>query len=353
MTNLKKINEVRRTIMRKLTRKIGGPKSTVKLSTEDLKAVKKILISRPNHRLGNMLLISPLLQEVAAVFPESKIDLFVKGDIASTVFKNYENVNTIIRLPKKHFRQLHRYVGGWLSIRRKKYDLVINVDQHSSSGRLSTQLANARIKVFGDADETIHSKYEDYRHFAKHPVYNLREYLARLGFESGNRPIASIDLKLSAAELEQGRTRLGELVPNEKKTIAIYTFATGAKMYSEAWWKAFYERLLKEYPDFNILEVLPIENISLLSFKVPHFYSRDIREIAALIANTVVFIGADSGMMHLASASLTPTVGLFSVTDPVRYQPFGNGSVAINTNLTDIDGMIRILNNILLNDGNQ
>jgi ADP-heptose:LPS heptosyltransferase len=37
------------------------------------------------------------------------------------------------------------------------------------------------------------------------------------------------------------------------------------------------------------------------------FYSKDIREIGAVIANTEIFIGADSGIMHLASASLTPT----------------------------------------------
>ena len=57
--------------------------------------------------------------------------------------------------------------------------------------------------------------------------------------------------------------------------------------------------------------MLSIENISMIQFRAPTFYSKDIRQIGSLIANTEVFIGADSGIMHLASSSQTPTVGLF------------------------------------------
>jgi ADP-heptose:LPS heptosyltransferase len=41
------------------------------------------------------------------------------------------------------------------------------------------------------------------------------------------------------------------------------------------------------------------ENVSQIAFKSPTFYSKDIREIGAVIANTEIFIGADSGIMHL------------------------------------------------------
>ena len=35
--------------------------------------------------------------------------------------------------------------------------------------------------------------------------------------------------------------------------------------------------------------------------------------------------------MHLAAASGVPTIGLFSVTDPVRYEPYGGLSRSILT----------------------
>ena len=111
--------------------------------------------------------------------------------------------------------------------------------------------------------------------------------------------------------------------------------------------KIFIERLQTEFPHLNIIEVLPVQNVSKLSFKAPTFYSKDVREIASLIANTDVFIGADSGIMHLASSSQTPTVGLFSVTDQSLYEPYNDSSVAINTNVIDTDECIRIIRDII------
>ena len=37
-------------------------------------------------------------------------------------------------------------------------------------------------------------------------------------------------------------------------------------------------------------------------------------------------------MMHLASASQTKTIGLFKVTEVDTYKPYGNGSLAVDTN---------------------
>ena len=93
--------------------------------------------------------------------------------------------------------------------------------------------------------------------------------------------------------------------------------------------------------------MLPIENISKINFKAPNFYSKDIREMGAIIKNTTVFIAADNGVMHLASASLTPTVGFFSVTNPLVSAPYGNGSIALHTNETNIKDWIKAINGIL------
>ena len=66
-----------------------------------------------------------------------------------------------------------------------------------------------------------------------------------------------------------------------------------------------------------------------------------------MIANTDLFIGADSGVMHLASSSLTPTIGLFSVTDTEKYKPYNEGSVAVKTNEVEIDELIVLVKNAL------
>ena len=68
MSNLKKVNVFRRNLMRNLTKGIG--RSDVQKSGQiDKSEIKKVLISRPNKRLGFLLLITPLVQEVSHTFP--------------------------------------------------------------------------------------------------------------------------------------------------------------------------------------------------------------------------------------------------------------------------------------------
>ena len=343
----KSINNIRRRIMHSITKSIGKSYVNPIVDTTKKLNIKSVLIIRPNHRLGNQLLLTPIVQEVINSFPDSKIDLFVKGGVANPVFQNYNEINKIIQLPKKPFNHLFKYAMCWISIRRTHYDLVINGDKDSSSGRLLTQISKATFKVFGDVHEDIQLKYNDYQHISKYPIYNLRHYLVNLGFNKNDRSLPVLNIKLDAEEIAKGKNILDNIIKNDKKTICIYTNATGDKCYSETWWKTFYTRFKTEYPNYNIIEMLPIENISKINFKAPHFYSQDIREMGAIIKNTSVFIAADNGVMHLASATLTPTVGFFSTTDPNIYAPYGNGSIALHTDKTSIDDWILATNNIL------
>lgn len=335
--------------MNSITKNIGSSYSEPKIGDFKIEDIKRVLIIRPNHRLGNQLLLTPIVQEVINTFPNCEVDLFVKGGVAFPVFENYKKVAQIIQLPKKPFNNLFKYAKSWLSIKNKKYDLVINGDKNSSSGRLLTQLANAKIKVFGESFEVLKKAYADYEHISKAPIYNLRHYLSKIGLKKNKKKLPVLNIKLSDAEISSGKKILDSIIKNDKKTICIYTNATGNKCYSEEWWGIFYSRLLKEYSNYNIIEMLPIENISKINFKAPYFYSEDIREMGAIIKNTSIFIAADNGVMHLASASLTPTIGFFSITNENVYAPYGNGSMALNTNKTGIEDWIKTINNILLN----
>lgn len=348
MNILKNINVARRFIMRNLTKNIGQSRVDPKASLTAATEIKRVLICRPNHRLGNLLLITPLLQEVTATFPDCKIDLFVKGSLAPTLFQNYKNIHRIIELPRKPFKNLFQYIKGWIAIKSNQYDIVINVAKHSSSGRLSAQFANSKYKFFGNLPEDDASEHTDQAHIAKYPIYSFRKYLSQLGLRKNYNAVASLNLKLSLSEIADGHLLLKEMVNPEQKTISIFTYATGDKCYSESWWEHFYEQLKISYPGYNIIEILPVENVSKIGFKAPTFYSTNIRQIGALIANTDLFIGADSGIMHLASAVHTPTIGLFSVTDHHTYQPYNNNSIAINTNNSTIKDWISALNGVLV-----
>jgi ADP-heptose:LPS heptosyltransferase len=329
-----KINRYRKKSLTMLTKNIGEGFSG-KAGPIDFEKVKNILIIRPNHRLGNQLLMTPIVLEMEQTFPNATIDLFA-GKVSPILFQNYERVDRIIRIPRKPFKELRTYVKAWLLLRSRKYDIVVNVDKNSSSGRLATSFVRASYKLHGEAVPELQDQFPDYQHIAKNPVYNIRHALSKLGSTVKNREIPCMDLKLSAAELEHGKQLMESLLPVKgKPVISLYTFATGAKCYSEAWWTTFYEALQARFPDCSILEILPVENVSMIGFKAPALYSKDVREMAAVMANTAVYIGADCGIMHLASAAPIPTFGFFSVTNPLFYEPYNPGSKAFVT--TDLD----------------
>ena len=259
---------------------------------------------------------------------------------------NIASPNSFISLPKKPFKELVNYSKVWLSLRRSPYDIVINVVNDSSSGRLSAQFAKSRFKFFGGNYETLPPEYQD-SHIAKQPVYYFRYCLNQLGIPPTDRPVPLMNLKLSATELEEGKKKLKALVNNDQKTICLFTYATGDKCYSKEWWGEFYERLKLNYPSYNIMEILPVENISNISFKAPTYSHPDIRNVGSVIANTTLFIGADGGVMHLATAVQVPTLGLFSITDPKAYAPYNAGSTGVNTNENSADDLFKIIEGVL------
>lgn len=343
-----KVNTLRRRLMRYLTKNIGASKNNQLTTIPKGYRFKRILVSRPNQRLGNLLLITPLLQEISETFPDCKIDLFVKGNLAPILFENYDNVDRIIKLPKKPFNNLFAYLAVWVKLRKNKYDLIINVDKNSSSGRLSTMFANSDLKFFCNRTQELEEGFSENNHIAKYPVYDFRNFLLNIGLTPNDEPVKPLDLKLSPNEIAEGKKILNELVQNEKPTILIFTYATGRKCYSEDWWREFYNNLKVEFQDnYNIVEVLPVENVSQISFQAPCFYSKDVREIGSFIANAAIYIGADGGIMHLASAVNTPTVGLFSVTKPEVYEPYNLNSMAVDTRKSDNAQIIQEVKTIL------
>ncbi|MBU2939344.1 lipopolysaccharide heptosyltransferase family protein [Lacinutrix sp. C3R15] len=342
----KKVNNFRRSLMQKLSKRVGNAHFK-NIDTSNRQVVKRVLICRPNHRLGNLILTTPLLQEVNRLFPEATIDFVVQGGLAPILFQEFKSVDRIIMLPKRAFKYPLRYIKGVFAIKKYKYDIAITAVKKSSSGKLFTLFSNATYKVFGEEEEGhLKLKYPDYNHKAKKQVYSLREYLYKLGYSEIKEPIAPLSIKLSYKELQSGKDILKDLVKNDKPTICIFTYATGVKCYPEKWWLPFYDKLKKSYSNYNIIEILPKENVSQIQFKAPSFYSHDVREIAAVIANTKAFIGADSGIMHLASASGAPTIGLFGVTKISKYAPYFNG-VAIDAKTTDIAGCMQVVNNVI------
>jgi hypothetical protein len=94
-----KINGMRRLFMHSLIRTIGQKDDIIGMNNLD---IVNVLICRPNSRLGNQLLTTPIIQDISSYFPNCKIDVFVRGSAACAILKLSE-FDRFIRQPQKPF----------------------------------------------------------------------------------------------------------------------------------------------------------------------------------------------------------------------------------------------------------
>ena len=303
--------------------------------------IHRILICRPNHRLGNLLLLTPLLAELQHSYPGAQVDLVVGGQRSNALFQSFPNVGSVFRLPRHAFRQPLKFLRVLLAVRRERYDLAIDPDVRSRSSRLLLGRCRTTYRIgfsgIKSAQGLTHAMPIPVaqRHMGQLPVLLLRWAMSR---RVGNpTDVPSLDLSLFEHERIWGRQRLAELLDRSADdplppVVALFTHATGAKRYEDAWWMQLFATLHARFPNHAFLEILPVHGHASLAGLVPAYYSSSPRRLASIIAAAQLFVTADCGVMHLACAASGPRViGLFQRTDPAVYGPYGSGNRAIST----------------------
>jgi heptosyltransferase III len=314
--------------------------------------IQRILVCRPNHRLGNTLLMTPLIVELGRIFPEAKVDVIAGGVAGPDVFRNIHNVERVICLPRHMAKHPIYVVRMALQLRRERYDLAIDPCEASQSGRLLLAVARAKHAIGISTFESRHDPnwlavmQKGPSHVAQLPVFLLRNALSPAGFETEvDYPAMTLDLSMPERQAAQARldamTHVG-IRERPKATIGIFAAATGTKRYDSAWWLRFIAEMRVQRADYAIVELASEHGQSHLRRELPSFSSASIREVAAFISNMTCFVSADCGVMHLASASGVTTIGLFSTTDPEKYAPYGQNSQAITTNGKSPEEVARI-----------
>ncbi|HLI19225.1 MAG TPA: glycosyltransferase family 9 protein [Rhodanobacteraceae bacterium] len=330
----KHYSELRRRIMRRAVQPLvhaSGTRATpmARASGAD---IHRILICRPNHRLGNLLLLTPLLTEIQRLLPNADVDIILAGEHMAELFETFPNVKHIYALSRRMVRHPIAVARTLLKIRKARYDLAIDPCEASQSSRLLVAAAGAKYVIGtgrAGAEAPAPSTHAP-PHMAQWPVHRLRRALAPSSEPSSAFP--ALDLRLSADERQRAREVLERVVgqPHPEVVIGVFAEATGAKGYGREWWQRFIGVLRAQHPGAAIVEVVPADGRPRLS--LPSLGSPSPREVAAMISNMTCFVSADCGVMHLASAAGTPTIGLFSVTDIAKYAPYGHGSRALDTN---------------------
>lgn len=301
--------------------------------------IYRILVCRPNHRLGNTLLLTPLITELQARYKGAEIDIVTEGDIARDVFKGFFSVRQVFCLPRRGFKHPLAFLRMILRIRRTHYDLIVDPSVHSGFARALTRIFRGRYKLgFSDAPTKAltHAAPRTVagRHMGKRPVNLVR--WASGDDVSAFRNHPPLVIHLSEDERAEGLEALAALTtpghgaPSTFR-IGIFANATGAKRYSTEWWADFMATLSAAHPAASILEIIPAHGHSMLREAWPGYYSSDIRRMAAVLGGLDLFITADCGVMHLGVAAGAPTIGLFHVTATDVYTPYGGHNAGLDT----------------------
>jgi heptosyltransferase-3 len=322
---------LRRRVARRLVRfAFGGGRDAPSNALLPAFGIHRILICHVSHTLGNTLLLTPLLRELEDIYPGAEVDVVTRSPVADKIFGNFRCVRHIYQLPRHGVAAPWRLWQIVRTLRSHDYDLAIDPCVSSQSDRIGVLAAKASKKLgfmaAGKSGILSHrvAPPATLRHVGQLPVYLLRSATGR----TAEAPYPPLDVCLTPSERALGAEFVAGLVSAHEgqmpPVIGLFTSATGSKRLGATWWQQFAQRLRERAPGLPILEIVPVSGAALLGEGFPTFYSSDLRRLACVLSGLSLFVSADCGVMHLACASGTPTVGLFTVTDAGMWGPYGS-----------------------------
>ena len=268
-------------------------------------------------RIGDAVLSTSILNYLKNKFPHCSLYI-ATGKTAASLFKNFNNVKKIFILEKKFFK-IH-WLELWTRTFLNKWDIVIDL----RGSVISYFLFNKKKYVYKSINKNIHRLDE----------------LAIL-MKTKHLPLPWIPvLKKDMKKISRDFLKL-------KNSIAIGASANWpAKIWPSKNFVKLIQMFLKEKQFGKKKSIVffgsskDLKNIKkitkhLKKFKVKNFCGKlNLIEVAAHLKKCKIFIGNDSGLMHIASASGIPTLGLFGPSLESRYAPKGNNAYYIRTKKT-------------------
>jgi heptosyltransferase III len=309
---------------------------------------KKILIFRIGH-LGDTLVTLPAFRSVREAFPGAELTFLSNSNPQRPHYVAARNV-----LPEKglfdqwltypadgdKIRMLQNSLKLLIDLRRRKFDAVIYLmTRNRTAGQLRRDRLFFRLagikKIIGI--DSVERGRLDFAHPRPLPrvVPEGRFFLDALAAENVPLPpTARADLLITAEESAKAREWLEQHCGKDFETKKLIGVAPASKWESKVWAEERFEKV--------VAELIARKNVFPVVFggneereKGRRLLARwgtganaagalDIRQAAAALAHCRLFLGNDTGTMHLAAAVGTPCVGIFAAIDwPGRWEPWG------------------------------
>ncbi|MBU0724463.1 MAG: glycosyltransferase family 9 protein [Alphaproteobacteria bacterium] len=261
-----------------------------------------------SNRLGDAVMSTGLLAALLDQHPGCRATV-VCGPLPAPIFRHAPGVEAVITLHKRRY-SLH-WLTLWSQLVTRRWDIIVDL----RNSLASSMLRRGRLIRLG----------------AHKPGLHVVEELASLIEASRPTPPAFWPRLWIGPEDQQDAERL---LPAGRPVLALGPAANWpAKQWPVARFIALADRLTAPdgpLPGAAILVSAAQHERAVVEPVLAHFGPRCIDMIgapvmptAAAFARSQLYIGNDSGLMHIAAAAGTPTLGLFGPTDEIRYHPWG------------------------------
>jgi heptosyltransferase-3 len=284
----------------------------------------RLLVIRLDERLGNLLLLTPVLASLRARFPDARLDVLGQARGAA-VLAGHPAIDAFLPYRKWALFAADGPVGTLLRLRRRPYDLCMdlsNPTDPSATQAILTRLSGARHTV-GAARPGFGRLYSAPVRIS---VAEPHEVALRLQLLAPLPGIARVEA-LSVAPLP---VPPGSPVAAFVDSLANAPYVLcnlGARLPEKRLSPATYAALAQQVQAAGLLPVLaygPAERglAEATAAQLPAARlapPSSVSELALLIRHARAVISCDTGPMHLAVACGTPTCAIFVSTDPARY----------------------------------
>lgn len=312
---------------------------------------KRILIIKPSS-LGDVVHALPLVHAIKRVYPGSYIGWVVQKSFAG-ILENDPDIDELIPIsipstsdPNATWRSYFFSAAALLTTLRRfrstfrsgPYDISLDLHASFRSGLMCLMNPDASRVGFSDARE-LNTLFQGILvTCCEHEVHAVDKNMSFARY-LGIKPLPDdYRLEVGTRSRESAATFLGSNGVSESDAI-VYVNPCGrwtTKLWNVRSW-ARVSRLLAEQEGLRVVlggapEDLPyLRKIHELSGSVCLISAGrlNLAESAALLEQSSIYVGVDSGPMHIASFVKTPAVALFGPTDPAKVGPYGDGHVIV------------------------
>jgi heptosyltransferase-3 len=268
----------------------------------------KILFITPS-RIGDTVLCTGILDYFLKKYKNLKITV-ATPTITSTLFNDLPNLEEIVIWDKKPYK-LH-WLDLWLKTHNVVWDFVVDM-----RGSTFSLLLKSGKKIVWQQEKNSNS----------HKILQIKEILKKNKIDWLPDPKIWFN--------DKTKKTASKIIRDEEKVLAL---APSANWIGKQWkienFIDLANKFLKNFPDWKIavfgasqeknitdqlVNVLPKNNCI---DTVDRGFS--LLDIACLINRCKIFLGNDSGLMHISAALNVPTIGLFGPSNEAIYSPWQN-----------------------------